>query len=174
LVRQSSLITARRVLKHLISPQVQVFIEYLRERGEDICEQAVTRLNSMIGDNPPHLWQVVIDDENASAVMEFIQKGNDLTLGELVRNPHDLESSLSCMPLSVVRGEDRIMLPRETELLVPGDQLLFCGTAFGETMLAASMNNAYTLDYLICRREKARGYIFQWFEDRRKKAAPQV
>ncbi|NCF38472.1 MAG: hypothetical protein GWP56_19235, partial [Gammaproteobacteria bacterium] len=55
LVLQSSLTTARRVLKHLISPQVQIFIDYLREQGEDICAQAVDRLKSLIGDDPPHL-----------------------------------------------------------------------------------------------------------------------
>jgi hypothetical protein len=70
------------------------------------------------------------------------------------------------MPFSIVRGENRIMLPSENELLAGGDEVLFCGTEHGERMLSASMNNAYTLDYLITGRDKPRGYLFRWFENR--------
>jgi len=166
LVLQSSLTTARRVLKHLISPQVQIFIDYLREQGEDICTQAVHNLQTLIGENPPHLWQVKICPQEADAVIEYLQHGNSLSLRELTRDPHNLEASLPCMPFSIVRGENRIMLPSENELVVAGDEILFCGTEHGERMLSASMNNAYTLDYLITGRDKPRGYLFRWLENR--------
>ncbi len=172
LIMQSSLTTARRVLKHLISPQVQVFIEYLREQGEDICEQAVVRLQQMIGDEPPHLWQVIIDSHEASAVVERLHRDEPLTLGELRRDPHDLEGSLPCMPLSIARGERRVMLPADNFSLAFGDQLLFCGTEKGERMLAASMNNEYTLDWLLTGEDKPRGYFFQWLQSRGGRQAP--
>ena len=169
LVLQSSLTTARRVLKHLISPQVQIFIDYLREQGEDICAQAVDRLKSLIGDDPPHLWQVVLRETEASAVVERLHQGQALSLGELRRDPHNLAGALPCMPLSIARGDRRIMLPADSELLQPGDELLFCGTENGERMLSASINNVYTLDYLITGIDTPRGYLFQWFARR---AAP--
>jgi len=162
LVLQSSLTTARRVLKHLISPQVQIFIDYLREQGEDICQQTVDRLKLLIGESPPHLWQVALRTAQASAVMEHLQQGLPLSLGELKRDPHNLEGSLPCMPLSIARHGQRIMLPRDSEVLQAGDELLFCGTETGERLLAASMNNGYTLDYLISGVDKPRGVIFQW------------
>ena len=166
LVLQSSLTTARRVLKHLISPQVQIFIDYLREQGEDICAQTVHDLQILIGENPPHLWQVKICPQEADAVVEYLQAGNSMSLRELTRDPHNLKGLLPCMPFSIVRGENRIMLPSENELLVAADEILFCGTEHGERMLTASMNNAYTLDYLITGRDKPRGYLFRWFENR--------
>ncbi|MDH3759516.1 MAG: NAD-binding protein [Gammaproteobacteria bacterium] len=162
LVLQSSLTTARRVLKHLISPQVQIFVDYLRQQGEDICEQTVTRLKAHIGDNQPHLWQVAIREKQASAVIELLLQGSPLTLGELRRDPHNLDGSLPCMPLSIARHGQRIMLPSDSEVLQAGDELLFCGTEFGERMLSASMNNGYTLDYLVTGVDKPRGYLFQW------------
>ncbi|MFZ9037382.1 MAG: potassium channel family protein [Gammaproteobacteria bacterium] len=166
LVLQSSLTTARRVLKHLISPQVQIFIDYLREQGEDICAQAVDRLKSLIGDDPPHLWQVVLHEADASAVIERLQQGQALSLGELRRDPHNLAGALPCMPLSIARGDRRIMLPADSALLQPGDELLFCGTEKGESMLSASMNNVYTLDYLITGVDSPRGYLLQWLTRR--------
>jgi hypothetical protein len=173
LVLQSSLTTARRVLKHLISPQVQIFIDYLRAQGEDICAHTVENLQELIGDERPHLWQAKICPQEASAVMEYLQDGKTLSLGELIRDPHKLDSSLPCMPFSIARGENRIMLPEENELLVAGDEILFCGTEPSERMLSASMNNAYTLDYLISGEDKPRGYLFRWLDNRFKQAGMQ-
>jgi len=50
----------------------------------------------------------------------------------------------------------------DRQLLQPGDRLLFCGTEKSETLLSATMNNVYTLDYLITGIDKPRGYVFQW------------
>ena len=126
----------------------------------------------MIGDNPPHLWHVIIDSHEASAVVERLYRGDSLSLGELRRDPHDLEGSLPCMPLSIARGERRIMLPTDNISLEIGDHLLFCGTEDGERMLAASMNNEYTLDWLLTGEDKPRGYFFQWLQERANDRAP--
>jgi len=166
LVLQSSLTTARRVLKHLISPQVQQFVDYLRDQGEDICALAVQRLKSMIGDEPPHLWHCCINSEEASSVSEHLDSGKSLSLGQLRRDPHDLDGLIACMPLTIKRGEECMMLPGDDEPVLPGDEILFCGTEHSEVILSATMNNDYTLDYLISGRDKPRGYIFRWFEDR--------
>jgi voltage-gated potassium channel len=166
LVLQSSLTTARRVLKHLISPQVQQFVEYLRGQGEDICEQAVLRLQAIIGDHPLHLWQIRFCDKQSSAVIEQLQQGQSISLGELRRNPHDLGGSIPCMPLSIARNEQLIMLPADSELIHADDEILFCGTESGEMLLFATMNNPYTLDYLISGKDPARGYLFQWLQRR--------
>ena len=174
LVMQSSLTTARRVLKHLISPQVQIFIEYLREQGEDICELAVERLQKTVGEQPLHLWQLTLCEGEAQAAVERLGRGDALTLGELRRDPHDRDDSLPCMPLSIARGERRIMLPADEEFLQAGDELLFCGTERGERLLAASINNAYTLEYLVSGTEPARSYVFRWLENARGRTAAET
>jgi len=166
LVLQSSLTTARRVLKHLISPQVQIFLDHLREQGEDICEQAVQRLRATIGDQRPHLWHSIIRDQEAGAITEYLRDGNTLTLGELRRDPHQLDSTIAAMPFTIRRQGECMMLPADSEAIMPGDDILFCGTEKGENLLLATMNNAYTLDYLISGQDKARGYLFRWLEQR--------
>ena len=89
--------------------------------------------------------------------MEYLQDGNSLSLRELIRDPHNLDASLPCMPFSIVRGENRIMLPSENETLVTGDEVLFCGTEHGERMLAASMNNTYTSGFISTRNQVIQG-----------------
>ena len=174
LVLQSSLTTARRVLKHLISPQVQLFLDYLRDQGEETCEQTVKRLRETIGEQPPHLWHSTIDDREAGAVMDYLRAGNSLTLAQLLRDPHRLDSSIACMPFTIRRQGQCLMLPPDSETILPGDDILFCGTVPGENLLSATMNNAYTLDYLISGRDRARGYLFRWLEQRRERDTAQA
>jgi len=166
LILQSSLTTARRILKHLISPQIQILIDYLDEQGETMTQQVVDRLKVAIGEQPPHLWRVNLCDEEAIATVEHLKKGGKLRLGELLRDPYNLKGSISCMPLAIERGDKRIMLPADSELILECDEILLCGTEHSETMLAATINNAYTLDYLITGIDAPRGYLFRWLTRR--------
>ncbi len=162
LILQSSLTAARRILKHLISPQIQILIDYLQDQGESVTEQVVNRLKNAIGDNPPHLWRVNLCAEEGDAVEEFLQIQGRLTIGELIRNPYDLGQSISCIVLAIERGQQRMMLPDDDETLLSCDEILLCGTEHGETMLSATMNNIYTLEYLVTGKEPPRGYLFRW------------
>ena len=90
--------------------------------------------------------------------------GQQLTLGEMRRDPHNLEGFVDGMPLSIARDGKQIMLPTDEQTVREGDEILFCGTEHGELMLSASMNNVYTLDYLITGIDRPRGYFFQWLE----------
>ena len=51
------------------------------------------------------------------------------------------------------------MLPAETTLLAPDDELLFCSRSGAEALLRANMNNIYTLGYLVDGREPPRSSI---------------
>ena len=70
------------------------------------------------------------------------------------------------MPLSIARNGQLVMLPPDNESIQADDEILFCGTESGEALLFAAMNNPYTLDYLITGKDRARGYLFQWLENR--------
>ena len=166
LILQSSLTTARRILKHLISPQIQLLIDYLGDQGESLTQRVVGRLKVAIGEQRPHLWRVNLCDDEAIATVEYLKKGGQLRLGELLRDPYDLQGSISCIPLAIERGEKRIMLPADNEVILECDEILLCGTEHSETMLAATMNNAYTLHYLITGIDAPRGYLFRWLARR--------
>jgi len=166
LILQSSLTTARRILKHLISPQIQILVDYLIERGETATKQVVDRLQAAIGDNQSHLWRTNLCGEEAMAVVGHLQEQGSLSLGELLRDPYDLDEQIACIALAIQRGDKRIMLPNDNETLYAGDEILLCGTEHSETMLSASMNNGYTLHYLITGKDAPRGYLFQWLESR--------
>jgi voltage-gated potassium channel len=170
LVLQSSLTTARRILKYLISPQIQVLIDYLYQQGESVTKQVVDRLVVAVGEKPPHLWRVNLCDAEAMAVVEYMQNQGTLTLSELIRDPYNLDQDISAMVLAIVRGENKIMLPDNNEPLCACDEILLCGTEHSEVMLAATLNNPYTLHYLVTGEDAPRGYVFRWLSKLRKES----
>lgn len=162
LTLQSSLTTARRILKILISPMVQTLIENLRKVDPDQTTDLIARLQHVVGDQVPQLWRVNLCNDETGAVCEYFEQHNYLTLGNLVRDPHDLGDTLSCVALMIDRDGNKIMLPKDTEEVARGDEILFCGTTSAKRMLLATMNNPYTLTYLITGIDPPRGSVFSW------------
>jgi len=165
-ILQSSLTTARRILKLLISPLIQTLIEHLNQEGAERTDLVIDRLRSTVGDREPHLWRVNLCREEAIAATDFVDAGGALRLSDLIRNPSDLGRSLSCVPLMIERAGVRIVLPSDAEAVAHGDELLFCGTERSERLLAASLNNPYTLRYLVTAEDPPRGYVFGWLARR--------
>jgi len=161
-ILQSSLTTARRILKLLISPLIQTIIDHLRSEGQEQTDLVVRRLQSAIGNQAPHLWRVNLCPEEATAATEFLSSGGSLALRDLTRDPHGLSSSLSCVPLMIERGGEHIVLPTNTEAVQIGDELVFCGTERSGRLLMATLNNPYTLHYLVTGTDPPRGYILGW------------
>ncbi|MCU7930471.1 MAG: NAD-binding protein [Candidatus Thiodiazotropha sp. (ex Codakia rugifera)] len=162
LILQSSLTTGRRILKYLISPHIQILIDYLREQGEQHTEKIVNRLSTSIGDQTPHLWSVTLDSKHAKSATELLNAGHIINIGDIIRHPSRRCESLSCVPLVVLRTNRPIMLPENEIQLFNNDSILFCGTEQSEQLLASTLNNTYTLHYLLTGKEVARGFIFQW------------
>jgi len=165
LILQSSLTTARRILKTLISPLIQELIENLA-RQESKTIEVVRRLQSAVGDQEPHLWRIEICREASLAALEHLEAGGRLRLGDLTSNPNDPDRSLACVPLALQRGGQCYILPTDAEPLRQGDGLLFCGTIWSETRQRAMLNNPYTVEYVVTGVDPPRGYFFEWLAKR--------
>ena len=162
LILQPSLTTGRRILKHLISPQIQMLIDYLCERGELETVKVCDRLQEAIGDQVPHLWCNSIRSECATAAAEFLDAGRELLLRDVIRHPSARDEFLACVPLAIHRTTGTLMLPGNEEPIYQDDRILFCGTKMSQQLLASTLNNVYTLHHLITGEDLPRGYFFSW------------
>jgi Trk K+ transport system NAD-binding subunit len=162
LVLQPSLTTARRILKYLISPHIQSLLDYLHQKDHKETINLCDRLNKAIGDRTPHLWCITIRRKEDTAVTNFLQEGLKIKLGDIIRHPSARTKSLSCVPLSIHRETGGVILPKDEQTICENDKILFCGTKQSELLLAATLNNAYTLHYLITGEEMPRAYFFRW------------
>ena len=171
LTLQSSLTTARRILKFLISPMIQTLIDSLHKSDPNRTTQLISRLQIDVGEHNPQLWRIRLCTGETSAVSECLEQNTALTMADIVRDPHNLEGTLPCVPLMIDRNNSQIMLPDYSQVLCIGDEILFCGTTRGKRMLLASMNNPYTLNYLLSGKDLPRGYFFNWLSAKLNKHA---
>ena len=170
LILQPSLTTGRRILKYLISPHIQSLLDYLFIQGEEVTVSLCDRLKAAVGDHTPHLWCFTLCNEEASAAESILQNDKTLLLGDLIRYPSSRDDSLACVPLMIHRETGPIMLPDQDESIQQNDRILFCGTKQSQLLLAATLNNPYTLHYLITGEDLPRGYFFNWLNNRLKSA----
>ncbi|TLF50700.1 potassium transporter [Halomonas urmiana] len=169
LVLQHSLTTARRILKLLISPLVQELIDWLAQREPAQTTALVARLKAAVGDEPPHLWSIRLVPSDAPAVTDYLEDGGSVTLGPLCCDARAYPARLPCEALAVHRDGESIMLPDQAFVLGVGDEVLFCGTPWSESMIRATLHNPYTLGYVVTGVDAPRGYLFAWLEARRRR-----
>jgi len=163
---QTSLTTARRILKYLISPLIQTLIDYLEHADPLETEITTRRLKQVVGEQVPHLWQLSVCSADAEALCERLDGGDRIFLGDLIRNPDDRDRSLNCVPLVVQHADALVMLPPDDELVEYDDVILLCGTERSKRLLEASVNNGYTLHYLLTGNDPPQSYSFSWVAQR--------
>jgi len=165
-IMQPSLVSARRILFLLMAPLLKTFFEDLRGRSEAGDEAAVPQvmecLQQTVGGTLPRLWNLDIKQETASALVRMSISGRRVCLGDLLRDPVDRDGHLACLALVIVSGEKTVVMPDDSQSVRPGDQVLFCGSSRAVRLLDATLNNEYTLRYLMTGRDEIRSTVLRW------------
>ncbi len=166
LIMQSSMISARRILLLLISRLTDLFLARL-ESDPVLTDKAIEQLKSRLGENKPYIWSLEVSQRQSPLLLTLLQQGSTVRLGDIVKNSAEPAQSLGCLPLVLKRGEQITVLPVLTTTLSPEDEILFCGSFVSDQELSANLGNYYTLHYLINGFDLPRGYVFNWFANRR-------
>ena len=165
-----SLVSARRILFLLHAPLLKTFFETLRGRdagSRDLAlGQVLAQLATTVGGSQPKLWTVDATAATTSALLSAVTSGQSVTLGDILRDPTDRTRQLAAVALVMRSGQELNVMPAPTTVLRPGDQILFCGSAGALRLLDATLNNEYTLQYLISGIDQPRGYALQWLARR--------
>ncbi len=165
-IMQPSLVTARRTLFLLIAPLLKTFFESLRDHDAStqsvFLMSVISRLQELVGGTRPRLWTLDVGRRAAGALLTVRRDRGQVTLRDLLRDPSDRERPLSCLPMVVESGADTVVMPDLSMTVEPGQQILFCGTNDAYHLLDATLNNEYTLHYLITGRDEPRGIAMKW------------
>lgn len=174
IIMQPSLVTARRIVFALIAPLLRPLFRYLMDaetRDDNLTEGLIDRLQESIGVGKPHLMTIEINDKTSPAVIQVIEDGQRVLLGDVLRDPANREDQLASVPLVVHSADQFTVLPSNAYPLKNNDQILFCGKEAAHNLLRSNLYNEYALDYVRRGAEPARGWIMQWIEKRRQQAA---
>ncbi len=171
LIMQPNLVSARRILFSLIAPLLKPFFERVRESRVDsedgFLESLFRELRGAVGsDVRPKIWTVDISDETASALASAIRDAGPVSLADILKDPSDRGRRLPCVALVAKSGDEVRVMPELSDPLELGDQILFCGRNGTDHLLDATLNNEYTLRYLMTGIDEPRGIFMRWITRR--------
>ncbi len=166
MIMQPTLVAARKILFILIAPLLKSFFRYLLDdvpgRRKEM-ESVIHRLRSKVGNQIPRLVTVNFNRIKSSAVIEQLDAGKDVFLGELINDPRGRERKLDLVVFVIRTGAGKeIVLPPESYKIKENDQLLFCGTDLAHRLFNATINSEYKLFYIQKGVYKPRSYLARW------------
>jgi len=165
LIMQPSLVLARHILLFVLTPSLGRLLRYLHSQGLARVEELVQTSRERAAGGVPLLWSQTIS-ERSRVVPASRHCVKEVRIGDLLRNPADRTSIIDAMPLVLTRDGRDFMLPNDEFTVLAGDTLLLCGTHRARHLLSATVDNPYTLHYLVTGEEPPRGWLFQWLYQR--------
>ena len=166
LVMQSGRIIARKILTFLITPLLARFLRLSYSQRGDWANLLVSRIAAVVGDRVPDIWVVNLNTVEAPALYAALAMGEQMCLGNLLRDPWERERPLPCIPLLLRRREQDILLPEPDTGLALGDVLLFCGDTPAGNRMRSTLRVPKVLTYLSTGREIPDGMLWRWLAGR--------
>ncbi|WP_415905261.1 NAD-binding protein [Neptuniibacter sp. QD48_55] len=143
-------IIANRILAHVKSPLVPIFIEEMQNKFDDVwAHTLINRMSSVVGDRELDSWAYTVGEKETPAFMEAKKQGFELTLSLFFKDPHNRKKNLHAFPLMLKRGDFIDMLPGELDELQEGDEVLICGLNKSNRRMQWTVNNYNVLHYVI-------------------------
>lgn len=161
LVMQRSEIIARDILAMLTTPLLDDFLHLILRKSNDWANEQVSRLIAVIGEEVPDIWHYTIDEESTPAVCNVLQHGGQVTLDELLRDPRNYREHLPCLPLLLLRKQEKILFPDGSLALEEHDRLLFAGRIDAYQRMKWVLRNVNALRYVQCGEERPTGFLWQ-------------
>jgi len=173
---QPTLVAARKILFLLIAPLLKSFFRYLLEDKPSRQEEMETIIHSLrekVGSEIPHLVTIDFTREKSKAVIQQLDEGNKVYLGDLTRDPRKQDKRLDLVVFVIKSGDQEIVLPPEDYEIQENDQILFCGTGLSHRLFNATINSEYKLFYTQNGVYKPRSHLTKWIIKKRNKETEQ-
>jgi voltage-gated potassium channel Kch len=163
IVMQKGQIVAERIRVMLTMPLLMEFLRVIRREREPWAKALLERIAAVVGDQALRVWEVTVDEDQAHAVDRALAEGRAMLLDHLLRDMSERERMLACLPLMVLCGEERRVLPGADLPLQHGDSLLFCGTPAAASHMQWTLQNPVVLTYVVTGDTHPQGLLWRWW-----------
>lgn len=161
-------LVAFETLARLEAPLFWGFIEHVRTRDDEWSGALMDSLVSRLGPRTPTAGRIVIDREDAPAVARWLDRGHQLTLRQLTRNPEDRDVDLAVFPTVLVRDGETHYAPDLDEPLRLGDELGFLYRSHGKDLMSQNLNYDSVVEYLATGEQVAESWVWGLLTGRRR------
>ena len=158
-----SQIIANECLAVLTTPLLEPFLAEVHERKDEWSAALLSRLTDRFGWDVPAVWSVRINLPSAPALYRLLMDGHTrLTLGALMRSPHNRDEALQAEVLYLYRDDDNHLIdpPADTPIDA-GDEILLVGRREARHALSLTLENEHTLAYVLTGDELPGGLIWE-------------
>lgn len=160
-------IIANRILAHVKSPLVPVFIEAMQQHYDDVwAHTLINRMSRVVGDEELDSWAFTVSEEQTPAVMEAFRQGFELKLSLFFKDPYNRKRNLHAFPLMLRRAGVIEMLPGELDLIQPGDEILICGLNKSNRRMQWTVNNYNVLHYVLTGNDASNNLLSRFLQKR--------
>ncbi|RLA23158.1 MAG: potassium transporter [Gammaproteobacteria bacterium] len=163
---QPSLVAARRILFLMIASLLKVFFQEVRKHNlsrSEFLQGVIQQLQERVGGKKPNLLTIHVNEEMCGAVVQKIEAGQLVSMGDILRDPNNREHKLSTVALVVQnRSRKALVMPPDQYLLRKGDDILLCGKEIAHSQIMGNLQNEYTLHYVSTGEDLPHGYAMQW------------
>ncbi len=160
-------IIANRILAHVKSPLVPVFIEEMQQHSDDVwAHTLINRMSRVVGDDELDSWAFTVSEEETPAVMEAFRQGFELKLSLFFKDPYNRKRNLHAFPLMLRRAGEIEMLPGELDLIQPGDEILICGLNKSNRRMQWTVNNYNVLHYVLTGNDASNNLLSRFLQKR--------
>lgn len=166
IVMQPSKLIANHIRVLLTTPLLVDFMRMAKQYDNNWSVILINRLKKLLKSTLPDIWEIKIDQETAPAICEAESTGNKISLECLQIDPRDRGDHLYCLPLLLIRGKEKILLPDGSESLGKGDQILWCGKNGSASWMEWTLRDPSVLTYLSTGEIISRSYFWKWLQKR--------
>lgn len=161
IVMHPSYIVANKIRVLLATPLLSEFESLALHQDDEWACQLVSRVVAIVHEAVPEVWEVEIGSDHAHALVEALEAGAVLTLRNMIRDPRERKRLLPCLPLMLVRGSSRELLPAMNTRIRLGDRLLFCGRYSAQTRMEWTLQNLHSLNYILTGGSRPQGVVWR-------------
>jgi Trk K+ transport system NAD-binding subunit len=159
IVMQFGRILAGEVFSIVTSPLIVDFLRLSQDKDERWASELRVRIREMMGEHNPDRWAIDVRSHTAPALSLAVSADVSVAVGALRRDPSRRDEQLPSIPLLLKRGTEFTMLPKETEVLQKGDQVLFCGPKQSRTRMQNTVRNPNTLHYVLTGEDRTSRFL---------------
>ncbi len=164
---------AREAVARITSPNYWSFIDHVLHEDDDWDAAVMDEIVAVVGDETPVSMRLDIDQTHAPAAARWL-RANELTIGDLLRDPDDRDVRLAAYPAVLVREGRRIFTPGLDHALADGDSLLLLGREQDLGVAQETLFHDAMVEYVVTGREVATSWVVRQLQDWRWRSRARV
>lgn len=153
-------LVAQESLARVITPLFWSFVEHAVTQSEDFAQTIIDRLTDRCGDKGKDRAILDLSSQGSPALYRWLLH-DELTIGQLLRNPDARDETLPLVAIVLIRGGEHHYAPDESMTLRPDDELLVVGQGSGIRALYETQFSDSAAEYIATGRQVPETWLWR-------------